>query len=312
MKAGSNNSNGPTEPVSAGLGRLIVAIPTTGRSKIASQTIREMVLQSRLPDLLVVVIATPSDIDEAEISNLPFALQILQSKRGTCSQRNAALKQMQPDDIILFIDDDFLLAPDYLLQVEKLFRDEPDIVMATGDVLVDGIVGPGLSYDEGAPLLKAHTVSTANSEVKTIYNCYGCNMALRARPAIENEIRFDELLPLYGWLEDVDFSRRLARHGRIVKAYAMRGVHLGTKTGRGSGLKLGYSQVCNPLYLRSKGTMIASRAFSLMARNVASNLVRSIRPEHWVDRRGRLRGNILAFFDLMRGKMRPDRVEDLK
>ena len=41
--------------------------------------------------------------------------------------------------------------------------------------------------------------------------------------------RFDENLPLYGWLEDVDFCRQLARYGRIVKNIRLIGVHLGSK-----------------------------------------------------------------------------------
>jgi hypothetical protein len=44
---------------------------------------------------------------------------------------------------------------------------------------------------------------------------------------------------------------------------------------------------------------------------MAMNLVRSLAPEPWVDRRGRLRGNLLALADLMRGRMHPMRVMEL-
>jgi hypothetical protein len=43
---------------------------------------------------------------------------------------------------------------------------------------------------------------------------YGCNMALRM--ADVGDLRFDEALPLYGWQEDIDFTMRLARRGRLV------------------------------------------------------------------------------------------------
>ena len=44
-----------------------------------------------------------------------------------------------------------------------------------------------------------------------------------------------------------------ADNGKVVKIDAAFGVHLGTKLGRNSGLRLGYSQIANPLYLARKG-----------------------------------------------------------
>jgi hypothetical protein len=41
------------------------------------------------------------------------------------------------------------------------------------------------------------------------------------------------------------------------------------------------------------------------------NLVRSVWPEPYIDRRGRLRGNILALRDLVRGGMIPERILEL-
>jgi hypothetical protein len=118
-------------------------------------------------------------------------------------------------------------------------------------------------------------------------------------------------LPLYGWLEDVDFSRQLARFGRVVSTDATRGVHLGVKQGRQRGVKLGYSQVANPLYLIGKGTMSPRRALTLIARNLAANTVRSLRAEPWVDRRGRLIGNVRAMLDLVTGRLDPRRIQAL-
>jgi hypothetical protein len=41
------------------------------------------------------------------------------------------------------------------------------------------------------------------------------------------------------------------------------------------------------------------------------NMVRSLAPEPWVDRRGRLRGNLIAIADLLRGRMHPMRAAEL-
>ena len=186
----------------------------------------------------------------------------------------------------------------------------PSVIVATGLVLADGIGGPGLTPESGRAILMDH-VPRATS-VKPEFAAYGCNMALRLAPMRENGVRFDERLPLYGWQEDVDLSRRLAPFGTIVLVEAARGVHLGVKSGRGSGVRLGYSQVANPLYLSAKRAGYPlPRALSHIGRNMAMNAVRAFWPEPYVDRRGRLVGNLLALRDLATGRMAPERILEL-
>jgi hypothetical protein len=103
----------------------------------------------------------------------------------------------------------------------------------------------------------------------------------------------------------------MARRGRLLKCDALAGVHLGEKAGRTSGKRLGYSQIANPIYLLKKGTIPPDLARRLMRGNLASNLLRSFRPEPYIDRRGRLAGNLLALIDLPRGRLDPRRVLEL-
>jgi GT2 family glycosyltransferase len=135
---------------------------------------------------------------------------------------------------------------------------------------------------------------------------YGCNMSIRMSAI--GELRFDERLPLYGWQEDVDFTSQLRARGRVVRVNALRGVHLGVKAGRINGMRFGYSQVANPLYLIRKGTLPTGFAMRLMIRNLAANLARSLWPESHIDRRGRLRGNLLAISHLMIGRLEPEYI----
>ena len=53
-------------------------------------------------------------------------------------------------------------------------------------------------------------------------------------------------------------------------------------------------------------------AAPLIWRNVAANLAKSFWPEPWVDRKGRLKGNCLAVWDLLLGRMSPLRVLELE
>jgi hypothetical protein len=109
-----------------------------------------------------------------------------------------------------------------------------------------------------------------------------------------------------------DFSAQVARQGRVIESDSLKGVHLGNKGARASGVRLGYSQIANPIYLIRKGTMSWSYALWLMARNMAANALRLFRPEPWVDRRGRLKGNALALFDMILGRSSPRRILDLR
>jgi hypothetical protein len=53
------------------------------------------------------------------------------------------------------------------------------------------------------------------------------------------------------------------------------------------------------------------RAIGHIGKNMAMNIVRAIRPEPYVDRRGRLHGNLLALRDLMARRMVPERILEL-
>ncbi len=133
-------------------------------------------------------------------------------------------------------------------------------------------------------------------------------MAGRMAVVRTQRLRFDEELPLYAWLEDVDFSRSMAPFGWIIRVEHARGVHLGVKSGRQPGVLLGYSQIANPCYLIAKGTYSWKRGLPQMTRNLAANIYGTLRRETEIDRKGRLRGNTKAMLDLAMQRMAPSRA----
>jgi GT2 family glycosyltransferase len=288
--------------------KIVVGIATAGRRDILAETLRHIGLQSRLPDMVYVCPSTDADVDRESLDGLDIPVRIVAGNKGSCAQRNAILDVAGDADVIVFFDDDFLPAVSFLAETERLFSGNPEIIAATGRVLVDGIHGPGLSVAEGLDILAQDDGADAVGPFETVYNTYGCNMAFRVSAITQDGTRFDENLPLYGWQEDVDFCRRLAGKGAIVQSPALRGVHLGHKRGRTSGLRFGYSQVANPVYLVGKRTVSLKWALRLMGGNIAANVVGSLKPQGIVDRRGRLKGNMIAIFDMVTGRMKPQRV----
>ncbi len=290
---------------------IVVGIATSDRSGMLHQMLDHLRRQELQPDGIVVCGNKVSDIAGIEAAH-PSA-NLIYADAGSSSQRNAIIRFAQDADIIVFFDDDFFPQAEYLRAIERHMQQHPRTVVATGTVIADGINGPGLSVSDALGQLAADRERTgiwrAPTEGKPEFSGYGCNMAVRMADIRREQLLFDEALPLYSWQEDVDLSRRLAVFGDVIKLETARGVHLGVKSGRGSGMKLGYSQVANPLYLvaKKRGYPVR-RALSHIGKNVANNILRSPWPEPYVDRRGRLRGNLVAVWDLCRGRMSPERI----
>ena len=286
--------------------RLAIGIATRGRAAILAEVLAELRRQSRAPDRIIVCHVTPGDIGP------PVAgVEYLTAPAGLPRQRNAILDAAADCDLVLFLDDDFLAAAEYCAVTEAVFTARPAVVVTTGTVLADGATGPGLTVAEGRAVLAADHYVGDRLAAAPHFNGYGCNMAFRMATVRAHGIRVDESLPAYAWYEDLDVTRLLGRHGEILRLAGARGVHLGVKLGRTPGLKLGYSQIANPVYLARKGTYPWNRALRSMARHCAMNLARSPCPEPWADRWGRFRGNLLALRDLTRGRARPDRILEL-
>jgi GT2 family glycosyltransferase len=210
----------------------------------------------------------------------------------------------------MFLDDDFHMHSEYLRFTEEHFSRHPCTMATTGSLLMDGINGPGLTADEAVTALSIAQLTSVPSAHR-VFNAYGCNMCFRFDIIRSRELYFDESLPLYGWYEDVDFCRRMAPYGAIVRLSHAIGVHLGVKGGRQSGRRLGYSQVANPIYLMCKRSVPWYFAITSLATRFMKNLVLTCAPEPHIDRLGRLKGNLIAIRDLSGGKLHPLRATDV-
>jgi GT2 family glycosyltransferase len=289
---------------------LVVIIPTFGRKELLPHVLARLAMQTRPPD--AVILSAPDASHVGPLRHDGLRIDGVFGRTGLTAQRNHALEAALPHfDLVTFLDDDFLPGRRYLEAVETLLDRHRDWMVLSGHVALDGANGAGYSPDHGLTALHAAEAAATGRppRVTDTTGAYGCNMSMRS--ADIGAHRFDERLALYGWQEDIDFSRRIAAGRRIVRSDELVGVHLGYKTGRISGLRLGYSQMVNPVYLTRKGTMPAPFAARLMARNLAANLLRCLRPEPYVDRRGRLRGNLRGLGHLLRGRVEPEHILQL-
>lgn len=286
--------------------RIHVVFATLGRASLLAHTVDRMADQTRRPDGVLVSATAAADFDG--FGRAAPLTKVILGPRGLCRQRNNALRHLAGEsDVIVFLDDDFVPHNDYLAVIEDTFRD-PAIVGATGDLLADGIHGDEIPFEQAAQRLDGHDLPPV-APLRPRRALYGCNMAIRLSAA--EGLMFDEALPLYGWQEDIDFTVQLGRRGRLVSGDRLTGIHLGTRSARSPGKRLGYSQIANLVHLWRKGTMQPSLGQRLLLQNLASNALRSLFPEAHIDRRGRLLGNLMAIADLTTGRIDPRKVERL-
>jgi GT2 family glycosyltransferase len=287
--------------------RIVVAIASLGRAATLARTVDHLADQTRAADEIILSVTSPEDI--AGLHAIRPAFRVIEGPRGSCRQRNAVLDAVGPEvGAILFLDDDFVPADDYLEQVERLLLADPALVGLTGDLVADGIHGEPIAFDDARARLRRGV--RPNTQFRPREALYGCNMAIRLSAA--DGLRFDENLPLYGWQEDIDFTYRLGQRGKLASGPMLTGIHMGVRGARQPGRRLGYSQVANIIYLQRKGTMQPGLGRKLLVNNILANTIRSLWPETGIDRRGRLAGNAIALHDWVRGRVHPMRVLELK
>ena len=285
-----------------------VVLASAGRPDQLRQVIEDLRKQEGVTFRAVVSVpdATSLPVDADAIAGW----EVVQGTRGLAAQRNAALLTLTGVDIVFFFDDDAVVRGDYLRNALTLFDEHPGIVGLTGRVLLDGANSAEVPVEVATQALarsREEQLTGGWSDSRTLY---GCNFAFRRTAA--RDIRFDARLPLYSWLEDHDFARRLLRIGTLARAHDCVIVHRAVASGgRQAHTRLGYSQVMNPHYLMRKGSFPVWLAAWETFRPVAKNLALAVAGPDTGRRRERAKGNLLAIADIVGGRVTPERITEL-
>jgi len=299
----------------------IVVIATKGRQNHVATVVKKLERQTKPPILIVIVGTCHEDLPEinVDIASLPIC-KLISQRIGASSQRNSGIEYLDNAHyfrdkhcFLVFFDDDFIPADNWLEMAALAFGADPTLAGLTGHVLADGINGAEISLAEAEQYLSGERPPTphwsAAGRLKAVESLYGCNMAFRADVAAA--CRFDEALPLYSWQEDCDYSGQARRFGRTMIVPSCRGVHQGVKAGRTSGVRMGYSQIANPIRIAFRRNMPALRAARFVLTALAANLIRSAQGRRNPDYPGRLKGNLLALADMLQFKLDSRRILEL-
>lgn len=108
---------------------LCVCVPTLNRSELVDRLLENLTHQTRLPDEIIIVDSSPDHktadvVEHWKASFAPGMLRYIPSERGLLLQRGVGVKHAE-SDLILMLDDDVMLEPDCLAQME-LFMDSEE------------------------------------------------------------------------------------------------------------------------------------------------------------------------------------------
>ncbi len=289
--------------------RIGIIVATKGRPRAVTELLRFLEAQTLAPSVVLISATSAEDIESGHTTSLP--VEYMFGEAGSSCQRNRALDRLADGfDLVVFFDDDFAPASTWLENCAQFFLTRADVVGISGALIRDGIKSDEITWEEALQLLRENPpLAPEDCTVSDSIDLYGCNMAFRWSAV--RDLRFDEKLVLYGWMEDKDYSRLAGRNGRLVIDNTLVGVHRGIRSGRVSGKRYGYSQVVNPWYLHRKGTMTAGEAWSNILKALVVNGSKAVWPEKHIDRLGRFWGNLIGASLLLRGTCSPEKAAEL-
>ena len=257
----------------AGQHGLTVVLCTYRRPASVRRFLASLAAQRDAPAALVVVDASADADTEHAVREGTAALawRVLYLRvegplRGLTRQRNLALEWVATDAVVFF-DDDVVLDPGCLAAMEAAYRAPGPPVAGVGAVVRDaeavrgrlwqlrralGIVdslAPGRYIRSGFSTPWAFLPPT--DRVVEGDWLPGCCMLWRTELA--RELGFHAGLDGYAQGEDLEFSLRARRRGRLLMAGAARVLHLHEPAGRPNAFRLGYMAIHNRYQIHRRG-----------------------------------------------------------
>jgi glycosyltransferase involved in cell wall biosynthesis/GT2 family glycosyltransferase len=244
-----------------------VAVCTYRRAASLTRFLDSLAAGDRRPERLVIVDASPDeetekallarqDLDRLGESFLYF--RVLEPLTGLTRQRNFALRWVATDRVAFF-DDDIVLDPHCLIELEKAHRAQDADVVGVAAVIENqqqrpnglwrlrrwlGMIGPLRpgTYCRSGLSIPWSFLPPGDALVEGQWLPGGATMW---KTAVVRRLGFCENLDGYGQAEDLEFSLRAARQGKLFLAQAARATHLHEAQGRPNYFRLGYMAIFN-------------------------------------------------------------------
>lgn len=248
-----------------------VVVCTRNRPDLLAGFLNSLAVQQPRPRQLVIVDSSDDERSGLLLENHPARdrlahcvryCRVDQSRAGLTRQRTFALT-MVATDLFASFDDDIVLRPGCLAAMEQALRVDPGLVGVGACIdnssslvslrwrllrflFVVPSLQPGRYFASGVSTLWPY-MAPADELVEGDWLPGGAVM-WRAGPA--RAIGYAEWLDGYGSGEDLEFSLRMARFGRLAVSRQARLLHLQDGSGRPDPRRMGFELLRNRIYIR--------------------------------------------------------------
>jgi GT2 family glycosyltransferase len=246
---------------------LTVAVCAYKRPHSLRSFLDSLIGQKRKPEHLVIVDASPDDLTEKMVREYPTLDQLADRVRYyhvrgaldtlTCS-RNFTLRRVTTE-LMVFFDDDVVLEPDCLLEMEAVHIQRGDSVVGVGAVAVNHITKPQpiwrfRRFFNIVPTLApgkyvrsgfATSWSFLPATEEVVEGDWLGGFAMMWKTALARQIGFNEGFGGHSMGEDLDFGVRMAQHGQVFVAGKAHLDHMVEPAGRPNTYMIGYTGIRN-------------------------------------------------------------------
>lgn len=245
---------------------MIIIIPTKDRPNELIKTIN--ILASNIFFFREVIIVDSSDLQikkiiKEKIKNYNFNIKIIDSEPSTCIQRNIGFNFIKNEEYIMFLDDDNIFYPDAFYNMQKFLKNNKEFVGVAFNQIYDykenffekikkNIIlnKIGIYSSEKGGLTKSGWQSKfINFDKDMIVQWLPTRAVIYKSSAVKN-IRFDDNLGVYGYLEDLDFSLELKKRGNLAVCSQAKYTH--DQTIARPGFEFGKKEIKNRYYIVKK------------------------------------------------------------
>ena len=241
-----------------------VIICTLNRPGDLRECLESIARQTRYPEEIIIVDSSKDDLSRQVAAEFAGALPIkyFQTKSRLTLQRNYGIAQSTAE-LLLFLDDDVVLAEEFIEEIEKGFRSN-DRVAGVGGLLTNVQVKSSLS----AYMRKIFLLTRVDGRGEMQKSGFGafqwcankdsvqetqilCGVAAYRREVF-NEFLYDEWFSGYGLMEDQEFSYRVGQKYRLIYTPFAKAFHKESEVDRIDRRKFFYMKTINHFYIFKK------------------------------------------------------------
>ena len=311
-----------------------VIVCTYKRAASLTRFLDSLALQEARPKALLVVDASPDDQTEKamhartdldRLARRVCYFRVAGAFRGLTRQRNFGLRWVETD-LVAFFDDDIVLLPGCLREMEHVHREFGEGAVGVGAWIVNGARSPSLLWRTRHFLGAVHCLKPGtydSSGMSTPWSWLEPTGAVFEgdwlpggatmwRTEAAEKTGFPDTFEGYAQGEDLDFSLRVRHCGLLLMATGAHAEHLHHPSGRPSHFTLGYIALFNRYQIHRRvfgsracrKTLVFAYAWTI---DSVLLLRRVLIPSATLPTLQQLAGRIHAAFDILRSRQKPEK-----